>query len=123
MASSVATPLEVQLSGVPGIREMTSSSSLGRTSITLLFDLDKDVDVAAQEVQAAINAATGRLPSELPNLPTWRKSNPNDSPILGLRMQSEVMTLDCAERSGGNIRRAAAQSDQWRVRSQHLRAA
>ncbi|MBM0106563.1 efflux RND transporter permease subunit [Steroidobacter sp. S1-65] len=93
MASSVATPLEVQLSGVPGIREMTSSSSLGRTSITLLFELDKDVDVAAQEVQAAINTAAGRLPAELPNLPTWRKSNPNDSPILGLMMQSEVMTL------------------------------
>jgi multidrug efflux pump len=103
MASAVATPLEVQLSGVPGIREMTSSSSLGRTSITLLFELDKDVDVAAQEVQAAINAAAGRLPAELPNLPTWRKSNPNDSPILGLRMQSEMMTLtalsDLAETS------------------------
>ncbi|HEY5760392.1 MAG TPA: efflux RND transporter permease subunit, partial [Steroidobacter sp.] len=103
MASSVATPLEVQLSGVPGIREMTSSSSLGRMSITLLFDLDKDVDVAAQEVQAAINAASGRLPAELPSLPSWRKSNPNDSPILGLRMQSDVMTLtalsDIAETS------------------------
>jgi hydrophobe/amphiphile efflux-1 (HAE1) family protein len=93
MASAVATPLEVQLSGVPGIREMTSSSTLGRTSITLLFELHKDVDVAAQEVQAAINTAAGRLPSEMPNLPTWRKANPNDSPILGIRMQSEVMTL------------------------------
>ncbi|MDY6948814.1 MAG: efflux RND transporter permease subunit, partial [Pseudomonadota bacterium] len=103
MASAVATPLEVQLSGVPGIREMTSSSSLGRTTITLLFELHKDVDVAAQEVQAAINTATGRLPAEMPNLPTWRKANPNDSPILGLRMQSEVMTLtalsDVAETS------------------------
>jgi len=93
MASSVATPLEVQLSGVPGIREMTSTSSLGRTSITLLFELEKDINVAAQEVQAAINGATARLPAELPSLPTWKKSNPNDSPILGLRMQSEVMTL------------------------------
>lgn len=103
MASAVATPLEVQLSGVPGIREMTSSSSLGRTSITLLFELDKDVDVAAQEVQAAINTASGRLPADLPTLPTWRKSNPNDSPILGLRMQSEALTLtalsDLAEAS------------------------
>src|SRR4029453_5751799 len=88
MASAVATPLEVQLSGVPGIREMTSSSSLGTTSITLLFELDKDVDVAAQEVQAAINTASGRLPADLPTLPVWRKSNPNDSPILGLKMQS-----------------------------------
>jgi HAE1 family hydrophobic/amphiphilic exporter-1 len=103
MASSVATPLEVQLSGVPGIREMTSSSSLGRTSITLLFELEKDIDVAAQEVQAAINGASARLPAELPSLPTWKKSNPNDSPILGLKMQSEVMTLtalsDIAETS------------------------
>jgi hydrophobe/amphiphile efflux-1 (HAE1) family protein len=93
MASAVATPLEVQLSGVPGTREMTSSSSLGNTSITMQFELDKDIDVAAQEVQAAINAAAGRLPSQLPNLPTWKKANPNDSPILALRMQSDLMTL------------------------------
>lgn len=94
MASAVATPLEVQLSAVPGIREMTSSSTLGRTTVSLLFELDKDIDVAAQEVQAAINSATGRLPSEMPNLPTWRKGNPNESPILGLRMQSQAMTLE-----------------------------
>jgi hydrophobe/amphiphile efflux-1 (HAE1) family protein len=93
MASSVATPLEVQLSSVPGISEMTSSSSLGTTSITLQFVLNKDIDVAAQEVQAAINAAAGRLPADLPNLPTWRKVNPNDSPILVVRMQSDLMTL------------------------------
>jgi HAE1 family hydrophobic/amphiphilic exporter-1 len=93
MASSIATPLEVQLSSVPGISEMTSSSALGSTSITLQFVLNKDIDVAAQEVQAAINAAAGRLPADLPNLPTWRKVNPNDSPILVVRMQSELMTL------------------------------
>ncbi|MET0533106.1 MAG: multidrug efflux RND transporter permease subunit [Steroidobacter sp.] len=93
MASAVATPLEVQLSSVPGISEMTSSSSLGTTSITLQFVLSKDIDVAAQEVQAAINAAAGRLPADLPNLPTWRKVNPNDSPILVVRMQSDLMTL------------------------------
>ena len=93
MASAVATPLEVQLSSVPGIAEMTSSSSLGSTSITLQFVLTKDIDVAAQEVQSAINAAAGRLPSDLPNLPTWRKVNPNDSPVLVVRMQSELMTL------------------------------
>ncbi|WP_129781405.1 multidrug efflux RND transporter permease subunit [Peristeroidobacter soli] len=93
MASAVATPLEVQLSSVPGISEMTSTSSLGSTQITLQFVLNKDIDVAAQEVQAAINAASGRLPSDLPNLPTWRKVNPNDSPILVVRMQSELMTL------------------------------
>ncbi len=94
MASAVATPLEVQLSSVPGISEMTSTSSLGSTQITLQFVLNKDIDVAAQEVQAAINAASGRLPSDLPNLPTWRKVNPNDSPILVVRMQSELMTLE-----------------------------
>ena len=93
MASAVATPLEVQLSAVPGIREMTSGSSLGTTSITLQFELTKNIDVAAQEVQAAINAAAGRLPADLPNMPTWKKSNPNDSPILALRMQSELMPL------------------------------
>ncbi|EIT68009.1 efflux RND transporter permease subunit [Hydrocarboniphaga effusa] len=92
MASSVATPLEVELSGVPGITDMTSSSSLGSTSITLQFTLDKSIDVAAQEVQAAINAATARLPAELPSLPTWKKVNPNDGPILLLRMQSELLT-------------------------------
>jgi multidrug efflux pump subunit AcrB len=103
MASAVATPLEVQLSGVPGIKEMTSISSLGKTSITLQFDLDKDINVAAQEVQAAINAAAGRMPSDMPDLPSWKKGNPNDSPILALRMQSELMALtqlsDLAETS------------------------
>ncbi|OJH36204.1 multidrug efflux RND transporter permease subunit [Cystobacter ferrugineus] len=93
MASAVATPLEVQLSAVPGITEMTSSSALGITSITLQFDLEKDIDTAAQEVQAAINAASGRLPSEMPSLPTWRKVNPNDSPIFIIRVQSDLMPL------------------------------
>jgi hydrophobe/amphiphile efflux-1 (HAE1) family protein len=92
MASSVATPLEVALSGVPGITDMTSSSSLGSTSITLQFSLDKNIDVAAQEVQAAINTASARLPADLPSLPTWKKVNPNDGPILILRLQSELMT-------------------------------
>ncbi|WMJ69376.1 multidrug efflux RND transporter permease subunit [Stenotrophomonas sp. 24(2023)] len=93
MASAVATPLETQLTGVPGIIEMTSSSALGSTSITLQFTLEKDIDTAAQEVQAAINAAAGRLPSDLPNLPTWRKMNPADSPLLVLSMVSSQMPL------------------------------
>ncbi|KFE67324.1 multidrug efflux RND transporter permease subunit [Hyalangium minutum] len=93
MASSVATPLEVQLSAIPGITEMTSTSALGTTSITLQFDLEKSIDTAAQEVQSAINAASGRLPSEMPNLPTWRKVNPNDSPIFVLRVQSDLLPL------------------------------
>ena len=93
MASAVATPLEVQLSGISGIREMTSSSTLGSTSISLQFELDKNIDVAAQEVQAAINAAAGRLPADMPSAPTWKKGNPNESPILALGMQSDLMTL------------------------------
>ncbi|WP_341919064.1 multidrug efflux RND transporter permease subunit [Hydrocarboniphaga effusa] len=93
MASAVATPLEVQLSSVPGVIEMTSASSLGNTSINLQFTLDKDINEAAQEVQSAINAAAGRLPADLPNLPTWRKVNANDSPVLVLRLQSPLMTL------------------------------
>lgn len=93
MASAVATPLEVQLSSIPGITEMTSSSALGSTNITLQFALDKKIDTAAQEVQAALNAAAGRLPSDMPNLPTWRKINPADSPILVLSLNSEFMPL------------------------------
>ena len=93
MASAVATPLEVQLSAIPGIAEMTSTSALGSTTITLQFVLDKSIDVAAQEVQAAINGASGRLPSDMPNLPNWRKVNPNDSPILVLGVQSALMPL------------------------------
>jgi multidrug efflux pump len=93
MGSSVATPLEVQLSAVPGITEMTSSSTLGSTSITLQFSLDKNIDTAALEVQAAINAAAGRLPKAMPNLPTWRKVNPSDPPVLVFGVHSDLMTL------------------------------
>ncbi|MGE3773360.1 MAG: multidrug efflux RND transporter permease subunit [Gammaproteobacteria bacterium] len=93
MASAVATPLEVQLSAVPGITEMVSTSALGSTTITLQFSLEKSIDTAAQEVQAAINTASARLPSELPNLPSWRKVNPADSPVLVLRMYSDLLPL------------------------------
>lgn len=93
MASSIATPLETQFSSIPGIKNMTSTSALGSTGITLEFELDKGIDTAAQEVQAAINAAAGRLPSDMPDLPTWRKVNPADSPILVLTIQSDTMGL------------------------------
>ena len=93
MASAVATPLEVQLSNVPGITEMTSSSSLSQTQITLQFTLEKSIDTAAQEVQAAITAASGLLPKSLPNQPTWRKANPSDPPILAFTVRSKLMTL------------------------------
>src|SRR5471032_1515653 len=91
MASSVATPLEVQFSAVPGITQMTSSSALGSTNLTLQFTLNKSIDTAAQEVQAAINTAAGRLPADLPSLPTWRKVNPADSPVLILSVSSNLM--------------------------------
>ncbi|MGE0665720.1 MAG: multidrug efflux RND transporter permease subunit [Sphingomonadales bacterium] len=94
MASAVATPLEAELTTVPGITEMTSSSALGLTNITLQFSLDKDIDVAAQEVQAAINSVSGRLPADMPSLPTWRKVNPADAPIIILSVQSKLMPLN-----------------------------
>ena len=76
MASSVATPLEKQFTRIAGVTEMTSSSTIGKTSVTLQFDLNRDIDGAARDVQAAINAARTFLPSNLPSNPTWRKSNP-----------------------------------------------
>lgn len=91
MASSVATPLEVQFSAVPGMTQMTSSSALGSTLLTLQFTLNKSIDTAAQEVQAAINTAAGTLPTDMPSLPTWRKVNPADSPVLILTVSSNMM--------------------------------
>lgn len=91
MASSVATPLEVQFSTIPGVTQMTSSSALGSTNLILQFSLSKSIDTAAQEVQAAINTAAGRLPQDMPNLPTWRKVNPGDSPVLILSISSAQM--------------------------------
>ena len=76
MASAVATPLERQFGRIAGVNEMTSSSSLGSTSITLQFDLSRNIDAAARDVQAAINAARGQLPANLPMRPTYRKVNP-----------------------------------------------
>ncbi|UVL18517.1 multidrug efflux RND transporter permease subunit [Pseudomonas sp. B21-044] len=91
MASSVATPLEVQFSAIPGMTQMISSSALGSTNLILQFTLDKNIDTAAQEVQAAINTATARLPQDLPSPPTWRKVNPADSPVLILTVSSAQM--------------------------------
>lgn len=91
MASSVATPLEVQFSAIPGMTQMTSSSALGSTTLTLQFTLNKSIDTAAQEVQAAINTASGKLPKDMPTLPTWKKVNPADSPVLILSISSLQM--------------------------------
>jgi len=92
MAATVATPLERALGRIAGITEMTSTSSLGSTRIILQFDLDRDINGAARDVQAAINAARSLLPSGLPNNPTYRKVNPADAPILILVMTSDTMT-------------------------------
>jgi multidrug efflux pump len=93
MASAVATPLERQFSRIAGVNEMTSSSSTGSTSITLQFDLNRDIDGAARDVQAAINAARAQLPADLPSNPTYRKINPSDSPILILALTSDTATV------------------------------
>ena len=92
MASAVATPLERQFGRIAGVTEMTSASTLGSTSVTLQFDLDRDINAAARDVQAAINAARGQLPANMPNNPSYRKVNPTDSPILILALTSETYT-------------------------------
>jgi multidrug efflux pump len=92
MAATVATPLERSLGRIAGITEMTSNSALGSTRITVQFDLDRDIDGAARDVQAAINAARSLLPTGLPSNPTYRKVNPADAPIMILALTSDTMT-------------------------------
>ena len=86
MAAAVAAPLERQLGHIAGITEMTSQSNLGSTSVTLQFDLNRDINGAARDVQAAINAARAFLPANLPNNPSYKKVNPADPPILILAL-------------------------------------
>ena len=93
MASSVAQSLERQFAQIPGVAQLTSTSSLGSTAITIQFDLDRNIDGAANDVQAAINAASGQLPKNLPTPPTWRKVNPADSPIMLLSATSDLLPL------------------------------
>ena len=93
MASSVAQPLERQFAQVPGVAQLTSISSLGSSSITIQFDLDRNIDAAAGDVLSAINAAGGQLPKNLPSPPTYRKVNPADSPILLLSVTSDTLPL------------------------------
>ena len=92
MASTVATPLERSLGRIAGVTDMTSSSSLGNTTIIIQFNLSKDIDGAAREVQSAINAAMSLLPSGMPNNPTYRKANPSDMPIMILTLTSDTYT-------------------------------
>src|SRR6266436_2259502 len=93
MASAVTTPLERSFGRIAGITEMTSSSNTGQSQITMQFDLDRNIDAAARDVQAAINAARGQLPANLPNNPGYRKVNPADAPILILSLTSDTIRL------------------------------
>ncbi len=95
MASAVATPLERQFGRIAGVTEMTSTSFLGSTSITMQFDLNRNIDAAARDVQAAINAARSQLPANLPSNPTYRKVNPADAPVMILALTSD--TYDTAQ--------------------------
>ena len=103
MASSVATPLERQFGRIASVTEMTSSSTLGQTSITLQFDLNRNIDAAARDVQAAINAARGYLPADLPSNPTYRKVNPADSPILIIALTSDKLPPSALYDAGSTI--------------------
>src|SRR5512137_696079 len=91
MATSVAAPLERQFGRIAGVAEMTSTSYRGSMSITLQFELNRNINGAARDVQAAINAARGFLPSNLPNNPSYRKVNPSDAPILILALTSDTI--------------------------------
>src|ERR1700689_3488812 len=91
MAAAVATPLEKQFTRIAGATEMTSRSTVGSAQVTLQFDLSRDINAAARDVQAAINASAGFLPTNLPQLPRYRKNNPADQPILLMSLESDVV--------------------------------
>jgi HAE1 family hydrophobic/amphiphilic exporter-1 len=103
MASSVATPLETQFAQISGLAQMTSTNALGTTQITLQFDLNRNIDAAAQDVQAGIDAAGGQLPKNLPTPPNYRKVNPADSPILLLSVHSDVLPVTTVDDYAENI--------------------
>jgi HAE1 family hydrophobic/amphiphilic exporter-1 len=103
MASNVATPLERQFSLIPGVTQMTSASYSGSTTVTLQFGLSRNIDAAAQDVQSAINAASGQLPTELPSAPTIRKVNPADDPIMVLSLSSDTLPLSTVSDYADNV--------------------
>ena len=92
MATAVATPLERMFGRIAGINQMTSVSQLGSTNIVMQFDLNRDIDGAARDVEAAINAARGQLPANLPSNPSWRKANPAEAAIMVLALTSDTAT-------------------------------
>jgi hydrophobe/amphiphile efflux-1 (HAE1) family protein len=103
MASSVAQPLETQFAAISGLSQMTSTNVLGQTNITLQFDLDRNIDAAAQDIESAINAASGQLPKNLPSAPNLRKVNPADAPVVILSMHSDVLPLTTVDDYAENI--------------------
>ena len=103
MATSVATPLEYQFAEIPGLSQMTSTNILGNSNITLQFDLDRNIDAAAQDVQSAIDAAGGQLPKNLPSPPSYRKVNPADSAVLILAVHSDVLPLTQVDDYAENV--------------------
>ena len=103
IAAGVTTPLERQFSLIAGVSELTSTSSLGSSSITVQFDLERNIDAAAGDIQAAINAAGGQLPADLPSPPSYRKVNPADAPIMLLSLSSESMPLTAVNDAADNI--------------------
>ena len=103
MASSVASPLERQLAQMPGVAQLTSVSGIGITVISIQFDLARNIDAAGQDVQAAINAAGGQLPKNLPSPPTYRKTNPSDPPVMVLAMTSDTLPLTTVSDLADNI--------------------
>ena len=103
MASSVATPLEYQFAEIPGLSQMTSTNALGSTQLTLQFDLSRNIDAAALDVQTGIDAAGGQLPKNLPTPPTYKKVNPADSPILILAVHSDVLPVTTVDDYAENI--------------------
>ena len=103
MAASVAQPLEYRFSQIPGVSQMTSSSVLGSTQITLQFELDRNIDAAAQDVQSAIDAAAGQLPKNLPAPPSYRKVNPADFSILILAVHSDALPLTTTDNYAENV--------------------
>jgi len=103
MASNVAQPLERQFSQIPGVSQLTSQSQLGTSAITVVFDLSRNLDGAATDIQAAINAAGGQLPSNLPSPPTYRKVNPADAPILVMAVSSDTLPITQVNDYADNI--------------------
>src|SRR6202163_201359 len=103
MASAVATPLERQFGRIAGINQMTSTSQLGSTGVVLQFDLNRDINAAGRDVQAAINAARSQLPANLPSNPTYRKANPADAPVMILALTSDIIARRAIYDSANSI--------------------